>query len=162
MGWAGHPAALALARRLNPASPVSSKLHTQRMCPPHPSLLSSFYWAFINSLDRKATLDVYVASSSSTNSPTTTPHALEVMLELNDKPVVFIDTRDPSKSQFTGHCPMVRCALHLSFFPCRSSISTLRRPCHSFLYQLLTDLCATLPKQPSTCAAYKASTTAAA
>ncbi|KAI0002941.1 hypothetical protein BJV74DRAFT_561280 [Russula compacta] len=47
--------------------------------------------AFINSLARKATLDVY-ASSSSTNNPTTTPHALEIALELNGKPIVFIDT----------------------------------------------------------------------
>ncbi|KAI9512703.1 P-loop containing nucleoside triphosphate hydrolase protein [Russula earlei] len=47
--------------------------------------------AFINSLARKNALDVY-ASSSFTNSPSTTPHALEVTLELNDKPLVFIDT----------------------------------------------------------------------
>lgn len=48
--------------------------------------------AFVNSLARKTTLDVYAPSSSTKNSPTTTPHALEVTLELNGKPVVFIDT----------------------------------------------------------------------
>lgn len=47
--------------------------------------------AFVNSLTRNATLDVY-APSSSTKSPTTTPYALEATLELDGKPVVFIDT----------------------------------------------------------------------
>ncbi|KAI9466702.1 hypothetical protein BJY52DRAFT_10268 [Lactarius psammicola] len=49
--------------------------------------------AFVNSLARKTTLDVYAPSSSTNNkSPTTTPHALEVTLELDGKSVVFIDT----------------------------------------------------------------------
>ncbi|KAH9045726.1 P-loop containing nucleoside triphosphate hydrolase protein [Lactarius pseudohatsudake] len=48
--------------------------------------------AFVNSLARRTTLDVYAPSSSTHNSPTTTPHALEVTLELDGKPVVFIDT----------------------------------------------------------------------
>ncbi|KAF8271733.1 P-loop containing nucleoside triphosphate hydrolase protein [Lactarius quietus] len=47
--------------------------------------------AFINSLARKNTLDIYTPSSS-TNGPTTTPCAVEVTLELDGKPVVFIDT----------------------------------------------------------------------
>ncbi|KAH9999479.1 hypothetical protein BJV77DRAFT_1142673 [Russula vinacea] len=47
--------------------------------------------AFINSLARKSTLDVY-APSSCTNNPTTTPHALEVTVELNGASIVFIDT----------------------------------------------------------------------
>ncbi|KAF8505465.1 hypothetical protein F5888DRAFT_1791522 [Russula emetica] len=47
--------------------------------------------AFINSLARKSTLDVYTPSSS-TNNPTTTPHALEVTLELNGVSILFIDT----------------------------------------------------------------------
>ncbi|KAH9963235.1 P-loop containing nucleoside triphosphate hydrolase protein [Russula dissimulans] len=47
--------------------------------------------AFINSLARKATLDVY-AISSFTNGPSTTLQALEVTLELDGRPVVFIDT----------------------------------------------------------------------
>ena len=54
-------------------------------------LLQSGKSAFINSLARKSTLDVY-APSSSANSPTTTPYALEVTLEFGGKPVVFIDT----------------------------------------------------------------------
>ncbi|KAI9448350.1 hypothetical protein H4582DRAFT_1803181 [Lactarius indigo] len=48
--------------------------------------------AFVNSLARRTTLDVYAPSSSTHKSPTTTPHALEVTLELDGKPVVFIDT----------------------------------------------------------------------
>ena len=40
---------------------------------------------------RRSTLDVYVPSSS-THSLTTTPHALEVTLELNGVPIVLIDT----------------------------------------------------------------------
>lgn len=47
--------------------------------------------AFVNSLVRKAALDVY-APTSTTNGPTTTPYALEVPLELDGKPVMFIDT----------------------------------------------------------------------
>lgn len=47
--------------------------------------------AFVNSLARKNALDIY-APSSTTNGPTTTPYALEVTLELDGKPVVFIDT----------------------------------------------------------------------
>ncbi|KAN0124508.1 hypothetical protein V8E52_002157 [Russula decolorans] len=47
--------------------------------------------AFINSLARKSTLDVYTPSSS-TNTPTTTPHALEVTLELSGVSILFIDT----------------------------------------------------------------------
>ncbi|KAH9077494.1 GNL3L/Grn1 putative GTPase-domain-containing protein [Lactarius deliciosus] len=43
--------------------------------------------AFVNSLARRTTLDVYAPSSSTHNSPTTTPHALEVTLELDGKPV---------------------------------------------------------------------------
>lgn len=49
--------------------------------------------AFINSLARKSTLDVYSPSSSTTDhNPTTTPHALEVTLELNGVSILFIDT----------------------------------------------------------------------
>ncbi|KAH9062032.1 hypothetical protein EDB87DRAFT_1788140 [Lactarius vividus] len=48
--------------------------------------------AFVNSLARRTTLDVYAPSSSTHNSPTTTPHAFEVTLELDGKLVVFIDT----------------------------------------------------------------------
>ena len=55
------------------------------------SALQSGKSAFINSLARKAALDIY-APSSSTNGPSTTPYALEVMLELYGKPVLFIDT----------------------------------------------------------------------
>ena len=47
--------------------------------------------AFVNSLVRKAALDVYTPSST-TNGPSTTPYALEVTLELDGKSVVFIDT----------------------------------------------------------------------
>ena len=62
--------------------------------------------AFVNSLARKATLAVYAPSSSTnSNSPTTTPYALEVTLEINGKPVVFIDTPGlawpPSEDAFT-------------------------------------------------------------
>jgi nuclear GTP-binding protein len=54
-------------------------------------VLQSGKSAFINSLARKSTLDVYTPSSS-TNNPTTTPHALEVTLELNGVSMLFIDT----------------------------------------------------------------------
>ncbi|KAI0285084.1 hypothetical protein BGY98DRAFT_1093202 [Russula aff. rugulosa BPL654] len=47
--------------------------------------------AFLNSLARKSILDVYTPSSS-TNNPTTTPHALEVTLELDGVSILFIDT----------------------------------------------------------------------
>ncbi|KAI0301855.1 hypothetical protein B0F90DRAFT_1838736 [Multifurca ochricompacta] len=47
--------------------------------------------AFINSIVRRASLDLYVPSSS-TNTPSTTSRTFEVTLELGGKAVVFIDT----------------------------------------------------------------------
>jgi nuclear GTP-binding protein len=55
------------------------------------SVLQSGKSAFINSLARRSILEVYMPSSS-TNNPTTTPHALEVTLELDGVSILFIDT----------------------------------------------------------------------